>query len=159
MEEVKMRERERRRWRRGLRSNRHQYSSLVLRLQPRHMRANIREEVDQLKTHQHLPLSLRSPPSILLSLYSSPHLNPLPPQKRKSLTEAVDGTKGTSVTFPAFSVQPHGRPVMDIRLLLLKRLVWGVIMSGWIIDVVCSWVFMSLSGEVICRFVQILELG
>lgn len=56
-----------------MRSNSHQYSSLVLSFQPRQMRANIREEVDQLKTHQPLPLSSRSPFSIF-----PPYLTPSP---------------------------------------------------------------------------------
>lgn len=44
----------------------HQYSSLVLRFQPRQMRTNIREEVDQLKTQQPPSLSPISPFSISL---------------------------------------------------------------------------------------------
>lgn len=54
-----------------MRSSSHQYSSLVLSFQPRQMRANIREEVDQLKTHQPLPLSPHSL-SLFFSLYHSP---------------------------------------------------------------------------------------
>lgn len=77
----------------GEQRSRHQYSSLVLCFQPRQMRANIREEVDQLKTHQPLPLSALFP-FLHFSPSHSPHYLP-PFQKSKNLIAAVAHTART----------------------------------------------------------------
>lgn len=92
-----------------MQSSSHQYSSLVLSFQPRQMRANIREEVDQLKTHQRLPLS-----ALLPFLYFSPYLtrspNPSPlSQKSKNLIAAV---AHTAKTFPNIT-QTHTRRTIN----------------------------------------------
>lgn len=85
----------------GVQSYHHQYSRLVHSSQPRQMRAYIREEVDQLKTHKPLPLSPYSPvlyflhimpqhpPPMSTTTHRRTHIHPPLSQNTKTIWAAV----------------------------------------------------------------------